>query len=158
MKLCATTFTATKLTFRKIVQVIRLVFELKSVHFKKPVAQSSFLSKVLSFLLKAKQSQRKWNTFERNENCATVFLKWTDFNILSLSQVSLKPNKYYSLLKNTNQFLMSKADNLPFCDIWNTVRFISDNCLSLVNKEPCVKCIVYHTLKFEILQTTWFWA
>ena len=30
---------------------------LKSVHFKKTVAQASFLSKVLSFLLKSKQSQ-----------------------------------------------------------------------------------------------------
>ena len=32
---------------------------LKSVHFKKAVPQSSFLSKVLSFLLKSKQSQQK---------------------------------------------------------------------------------------------------
>ena len=34
-----------------------------AVHFKKTVAQSSFLSRVLSFLLKSKQSQRKWQHF-----------------------------------------------------------------------------------------------
>ena len=34
------------------------VAELKSVHFKKTVAQPSFLSKVLSFLLKSKQSSK----------------------------------------------------------------------------------------------------
>ena len=51
----------------------------KFVHFKKTVAQSSFLLKVLSILLKSKQSQRNDNTFERNEDCTTVFLKWADF-------------------------------------------------------------------------------
>ena len=35
----------------------------KSVHFKKTVAQSSFLSKVLSILLKSKQIQQKWQCF-----------------------------------------------------------------------------------------------
>ena len=34
--------------------------QLKSVHFQKTIAQSSFLSKVLSFSLKSKQSQQKW--------------------------------------------------------------------------------------------------
>ena len=52
----------------------------KSVHFKKTVAQSSFLSKVLSFSLTLFWFQKKNdNTFERKEDCATVFLKWRDF-------------------------------------------------------------------------------
>ena len=54
---------------------------LKSVHFKKPVTRISFLSKVLSFSLKSKQSYiENDNAFERNEICVTGFLKWTDFN------------------------------------------------------------------------------
>ena len=35
------------------------IIRVKSVHFKKTVAQSVFLSKVLSFSLKSKQSQGK---------------------------------------------------------------------------------------------------
>ena len=67
---------------------------LKSVHFKKTFAQSSFISKVLPFSLKSKQmnKQMKSNdkTFERNEDCATVFLKWTDFSLtFNLSKYSL---------------------------------------------------------------------
>ena len=66
---------------------------LKSVHFKKTVAQSSFLSKVLSFLLTLFWFQQNDNTFERNEDCATVFLKWTDFKyIFNLNE--LKNNKF----------------------------------------------------------------
>ena len=47
---------------------------IKSVHFEKTVAQSSFLSKVLSFSLKSKLSQRKSQHFWK---------KWTDFSYLS---------------------------------------------------------------------------
>ena len=36
---------------------------IKSIHFKKTVAQSSFLSKVLSFAMKSKQNQGKWQQF-----------------------------------------------------------------------------------------------
>ena len=36
------------------------VLYIKSVHFKETVAQSSFLSKALSFSLKSKQSHQKW--------------------------------------------------------------------------------------------------
>ena len=45
---------------------------LKSVHFKKTVAQSSFLSKVLSFGFYFSKND---NPFERNEDWSTVFLK-----------------------------------------------------------------------------------
>ena len=49
---------------------------LKSVHFKKTVAQSSFPSKVLSFSLKSKQSYiENDNAFERNEIRVTGLLK-----------------------------------------------------------------------------------
>ena len=51
---------------------------LKSIHFKKTVGQSSFLSKVMSFSLCFEFSKND-NTFERNEDCTNVFLKWTDF-------------------------------------------------------------------------------
>ena len=37
--------------------------QIESFHFKKTVAQSSFLAKVLSFLLKSKQSQQKLQHF-----------------------------------------------------------------------------------------------
>ena len=52
---------------------------LKSVHLRKAGAQTSFLSKVLPFLLKPKQNSENDNTYERNEDCSAVFLKWTDF-------------------------------------------------------------------------------
>ena len=49
---------------------------LKSVHFKKPVTRISFLSKLLSFSLKSKQSYiENDNAFERNEIRVTGFLK-----------------------------------------------------------------------------------
>ena len=48
---------------------------LKSVHFKKTVAQSSFLSKMLSFLLKSKQSQRKWQHFWKKWGLRNCLLK-----------------------------------------------------------------------------------
>ena len=48
---------------------------LKSVHFKKTVAQSSFLSKVLSFLLKSKQCQRKWQHFWKKWGFRNCLLK-----------------------------------------------------------------------------------
>ena len=48
---------------------------LKSVHFKKAVAQSSFLSKAMLFLLTFFYFSENDNTLERNEDCAIVFLK-----------------------------------------------------------------------------------
>ena len=48
---------------------------LKSVHFKKTVAQSSFLSKVLSFLLKSKQSQQKGQHFWKKWGLRNCLLK-----------------------------------------------------------------------------------
>ena len=53
---------------------------LKSVHFKKTVAKSSFLSKVWSFSLTLYDFSENDITFERNEVCATVFLQSTDFD------------------------------------------------------------------------------
>ena len=46
---------------------------LKSVDFKKTVAQSSFLSKVLSFPLKLKQSQQKWQHFWKKWGSCNCF-------------------------------------------------------------------------------------
>ena len=48
---------------------------IKSVHFKKTVVQFSFLSSVLSFLLTYFDFSENDNTFERNEDCGTVFLE-----------------------------------------------------------------------------------
>ena len=48
---------------------------LKSVHFKKTVAQSSFLSKVFAFLLKSKQNQRKWQHFWKKCGLLNCLLK-----------------------------------------------------------------------------------
>ena len=61
---------------------------LKSVHFKTPVARSSFLSKSLSVSIQHQLNQNKvsWcciendNDFEKNEDRATGLLKWTDFS------------------------------------------------------------------------------
>ena len=50
-------------------------FLLKSVHFKKTVAQYSFLSKVLSFSLKSKQSQQKWQHFWKKWGLRKCLLK-----------------------------------------------------------------------------------
>ena len=52
--------------------------DLKFVHFKKIVAQSSFLSKVLHFCWLCLDFSKNDYTFERNEDCATVFWKWKD--------------------------------------------------------------------------------
>ena len=61
----------------------------KSVHFKKTVARSSFLSKLQYFSIQHQLSWHqkkvswsyieKYHNFKRNEDRATVFLKWTDF-------------------------------------------------------------------------------
>ena len=48
---------------------------LNFVHFKKTFAQSSFLSKVLSFLLKSKQSQQKWQHFWKKWGLCNWLLK-----------------------------------------------------------------------------------
>ena len=53
------------------------VYYLKSVHFKKLVTRSSFLSKKV--LIFNKPTTNVTTLFERNEDCVTDFLKWTDF-------------------------------------------------------------------------------
>ena len=52
---------------------------LKSVHFKNPVARSSFLSKLFWFHNFSICCIENGHNFERNEGCATVFLRWRDF-------------------------------------------------------------------------------
>ena len=59
-----------KIKFKVLLLMIKEIHEnvglencIKSVHLKKTVTQFSFLSKVLSFLLKSKQSQRKCKHF-----------------------------------------------------------------------------------------------
>ena len=54
---------------------VDFIFVLKSVHFKKTVAGSSFLSTLWYFFY----LYWKYQNFERIEIRATVFLKWTDF-------------------------------------------------------------------------------
>ena len=49
--------------------------QLKFVHFKNPVTWSSFLSKALSFLLKSKQSQGKWQRFWKKWGLHNCHLK-----------------------------------------------------------------------------------
>ena len=51
------------MTACKLVNQSRLVYTLQSIHFRRIVAQSSFLSKVLSFLLTLFQLQQKWQHF-----------------------------------------------------------------------------------------------
>ena len=51
---------------------------LKSVHFKKPVARSSFLSK--SVVIFVVVILKVTTLFKRNEDRVTDFLKWTDFS------------------------------------------------------------------------------
>ena len=54
---------------------------LKSVHFKKPVTRSSFLSKrVVIFVVVI---LKMTTLFERNEDRVTGFLKWMDFTVHS---------------------------------------------------------------------------
>ena len=55
----------------KILQIMSL----KSVHFMNPVMRSSFLSKALSFLLKSKQSQQKWQRFWKKWGSCNWVLK-----------------------------------------------------------------------------------
>ena len=58
-------------------------FDLKSFHFKKTVGLSSFLSKVLSFSLKSKQSQRKWQQLWKKWGlCNCLDLKWMHFSLI----------------------------------------------------------------------------
>ena len=53
----------------------KIVIEIKSFHFKKTAVQSSFLSKALSFSLKSKQSQRKWQRFWKKWELHSCLLK-----------------------------------------------------------------------------------
>ena len=77
---------------------------LKSVHFKKTVAQSSFLSKVLSFLLKSKQSQRKWRLWKKwgLRNCLLkmngLYLLWTKTGLTDPSSNSDRANWCYLIV------------------------------------------------------------
>ena len=116
---------------------------LKSVHFKKTVAQSSFLSKVLSFLLKSKQSQRKWqNAFERNEDCATVFLKWTDFSITkggggAVIRVLVLP-KFASFLLTRGsgmKWICNQCKKVPSTGIWHRFHRPTWLCFSVTAKQ-----------------------
>ena len=50
---------------------------LKSVHFKKPVTRSSFVSKNVAIFVVV--TLKMTTLFERNEDLITGFLKWTDF-------------------------------------------------------------------------------
>ena len=52
-----------------------LIFAIKSVHFKKTVAQSSFLSKVLSFSLTLFWFQQKWQHFWKKWGLRNCLLK-----------------------------------------------------------------------------------
>ena len=53
----------------------RKIYLLKSIHFKKTVTQTLFLSIVLSFLLKSKQSQRTWQHFWKKWGLRNCLLK-----------------------------------------------------------------------------------
>ena len=63
------------------------LFNLKSVHFKKPVTRISFLSKVLSFLLKSKQSQRKWQHFWKKWGLRNCLLKMNGLYMIIILEV-----------------------------------------------------------------------
>ena len=96
---------------------------LKYVHFRKTIGQSSFLSKVLSFLLKSKQSQQKWQHFWKK--CATVFLKFmADFRPgFCVIRFILSPQIFFTSETNTKKnwvilhkfnFSMIKFTKTPF--------------------------------------------
>ena len=82
---------------RKLNQKL-LQFGLKSIHFKKTVAPISILSKLWYFCY---DLYWKYHNFERNEDCATVFLKWTDF-ILPAIQISNSNPQMFFLTILTN--------------------------------------------------------
>ena len=97
---------------RHLVEILTsfAIFEkclLKSVHFKKTVAQSSFLSKVLSFRLTLFYFSENDNTFERNEDCATVFLKWP-----TLAETSLHHSLCFKLIEMNHNFTASYVSYL----------------------------------------------
>jgi hypothetical protein len=50
---------------------------LKSIYFKKTVVRISFFQNCGTFNT---NQNKQYHNFERNESCATVFLKWTDFS------------------------------------------------------------------------------
>ena len=103
---------------------------LKSVHFKKTIVRISFLSKfwyVLFYLY------WKHHNFERNENCATVFLKWMDFTIFkkkiahenmkkptlkSCSQLAQTPFLCTGLAAHTAQKQKSRTTKSPLRQDW----------------------------------------
>ena len=62
-------------------QALILFNLLKSVHSKKPVTQSSFLSK--SVVIFVVVILKMTTLFERNEDGVTGFLKWTDFSTIT---------------------------------------------------------------------------
>ena len=76
---------------------------LKSVHFKKPVTRSPFLSKSV-FIFNITLTNMT-TLFERNEDRVTGFLKWTDFShwkFLYSAQIMHCTVQYWCLVSKTN--------------------------------------------------------
>ena len=75
--------------------------QLKSVHFKKPLTRSSFLSKSVVIFAEIKTKSVKMTTlFERNEDRVTGFLKWTVFN-----PFKKKKRNWQKVLKKVQSYL-----------------------------------------------------
>ena len=75
---------------------------LKSVHFKKSVTQSSFLSKsVVIFVIVI---LKMTTLFERNEDRVTGFLKWTDFTKQSMEDVLIEFSGFSSTIMSVVSF------------------------------------------------------
>ena len=89
-------FTCSSAKNKKCFMLLRKRNGIKSVHFKKIFAWSSFLSKFCFDLY--------WKVPVRNEDRAIVFLKWTDFSysllILVLSYFTSKAPSLLKILKN----------------------------------------------------------
>ena len=67
-----------------------------------------FFQKYCHFRWNQNQVSENYNTFERNEDCATVFLKWTDFN-------EMKDLKKYEYVNCKNSWIWkccSKSNNI----------------------------------------------
>ena len=87
-----------------------------SIHFKKPLTRSSFLSKSVVIFAEIKTKSVKMTTlFERNEDRVTGFLKWRDFRI---GKWKLKYNLWKDLTPLLQFWEVSRKANklrlLPF--------------------------------------------
>ena len=94
------------------------------------------------------------HVFERNEDCATVFLKWTDFNTFERSKCQLECAQG---VKRASSFDSHKQIKPKLFVQWNYYRqnIAKKNCRNFSTCLKCFACIHYHSFgSIRLCETT----